>query len=46
MFKGKRVSYVSGRCGDGNKKLNYKGTFDFDDGTNASDSHVQACTRG
>ena len=29
-FRGKRKSYVSGRCGDGNKQLNYKGRFIFD----------------
>jgi len=49
-FRGKRRSYVSGRCGDRNKKLNYKGTFFFDDnGDNKPDysksaTHAQPCT--
>jgi hypothetical protein len=49
-FQGKRRSYVSGRCGDRNKKLNYKGTFFFDDNSDDKPDysktafHAQPCT--
>ena len=45
-YKGKRRSYVSGRCGDNNKKLNYKGTFIFDGSPTRTALYAQPCTRG
>jgi hypothetical protein len=42
---GKRKSYVSGRCGDNNKQLNYKGTFIFDGSPSKTALDSQACTR-
>lgn len=47
-FKGKARSYVSGRCGDSNKRLNYKGKFTFNSSPDYSKTAVSAqpCTRG
>ena len=44
-FKGKRRSYVSGRCSDGNKKLNYKGTFTFNGSPAKTATDGQPCSR-
>lgn len=44
-FRGNRRSYVSGRCGDGNRKLNYKGTFIFDGSPTKTALDSQTCTR-
>jgi hypothetical protein len=44
-FRGKRRNYVSGRCGDRNRKLNYKGKFYFNGDSPKSDTDAQACTR-
>jgi hypothetical protein len=41
---GKRKSYVSGRCSDGNKKINYKGTFIFDGSPAKTATHSQPCS--
>ena len=43
-FRGQRRSYVNGRCGDGNKKLNYKGTFIFDGSPAKTALDSQACS--
>jgi hypothetical protein len=45
-FRGKRRSYVSGRCGDTNKKLNYKGKFTFNGSPARTAVDAQPCTRG
>ena len=44
-FRGKRRSYVSGRCGDRNRQLNYKGTFTFDGSPRKTATDSQPCTR-
>jgi hypothetical protein len=43
-FRGKRRNYVSGRCGDRNRKLNFKGTFTFDAGYKKTATSSQNCT--
>lgn len=43
-FRGKRRSYVSGRCGDGNRKLNFKGTFTFDGSPKKTATDSQNCS--
>lgn len=45
-FRGRTRNYVSARCNDNNRKLNYKGTFFFDDGTQKTATDAQTCTRG
>ena len=44
-FRGKRKSYVSGRCGDRNKRLNYKGRFIFDGSPAKTALDSQPCFR-
>jgi hypothetical protein len=41
---GKRKSYVNGRCGDKNHKLNYKGTFVFDGSPTRTALDAQTCS--
>ena len=43
-FRGKRRSYVSGRCGDRNKRLNYKGTFTFNGSPAKTAVDAQPCS--
>jgi hypothetical protein len=43
-FRGKRRNYVSARCFDNNRKLNYKGTFTFDAGYKKTATDTQNCT--
>jgi hypothetical protein len=42
-FRGKRRSFLSAKCGDRNRKLNYKGTFNFADGTSLTVTDTQTC---
>lgn len=44
QFRGKRRSYISAKCGDANRKLNYKGTFNYADGTSQTATDTQNCT--
>ena len=44
-FRGKRRNYVSARCADRNRLLNYKGTFTFDGSPSKTAFDTQACTR-
>jgi hypothetical protein len=43
-FHGHRVNYISGRCGDGNHKLNYKGKFTFNGAPAKSATSSQSCS--
>jgi hypothetical protein len=43
-FGGKRRSFISAKCGDGNRKLNYKATFTYGNGETATASDTQSCT--
>jgi hypothetical protein len=42
-FGGKQRSYVSAKCGDGNRKLNYKGVFNFANGSSLTATDTQTC---
>jgi hypothetical protein len=43
-FKGKRRNYVSAKCADNNRTLNYKGKFTFDAGYSKTATDTQKCT--
>jgi hypothetical protein len=42
-FQGKKRSYISAKCGDGNRKLNYKGVFNFANGSSLTTTDTQTC---
>ena len=42
-FRGKRRNYISAKCGDRNRKLNFRGTFNFADGTTQTATDTQTC---
>jgi hypothetical protein len=41
---GKRRSFLSAKCGDADRKLNFKGTFSYGNGSSLTVSDTQACT--
>jgi hypothetical protein len=43
-FRGKRRSFLSAKCGDGNRKLNYKAVFTYGDGSTARATDTQSCS--
>jgi hypothetical protein len=43
-FRGKRRSFLSAKCGDANRKLNFKGTFNYENGSSLTTTDTQACT--
>jgi hypothetical protein len=42
--RGRTYNYISGRCHDGNKTLNIRGTFDMATGPNQTSAASQRCT--
>jgi hypothetical protein len=43
-FQGKLRSFITAKCGDGNRKLNYKAQFSYANGSSASATDTQNCT--
>jgi hypothetical protein len=43
-FQGRPRSYITAKCGDGNRKLNYKATFTYPTGSPVNATDTQSCT--
>jgi hypothetical protein len=43
-FQGKARSFITAKCGDSNRKFNFKGTFNFANGSSTTVTDTQNCT--